>query len=221
MNLREKSIHKLVRMTQGRVWASVEPLGQIVVRYSQSSSPTYALLKADQQNGGGVCAALSAHWMHQASRGGSLMDDLIRNDGGLDAGLFAQVANLQTRSILGADQDRIIYGELTNQFGLRALPTRDREGGNPSAAELAEAISGNTRGIVLYRYISFVGRGGGHAVAAAVTDNDITYFDPNYGQFHFDSLDRFRQWFPRYWSRSQYDLGLSKSYSVESYIPQN
>ena len=54
----------------------------------------------------------------------------------------------------------------------------------------------------------------GHAMAAYVGSHDVTFFDPNYGEFWFPSQDKFTTWFTQYWSMSEYDKIFKDFYLV-------
>ncbi|WP_299584851.1 YopT-type cysteine protease domain-containing protein [uncultured Microbulbifer sp.] len=70
---------------------------------------------------------------------------------------------------------------------------------------------------------SFWTKPAGHAEtknSAWVTQN-IAFFDPNVGEFWFESRASFFNWFSQsFWYQSMYAAGLSGSYAVRSYVPR-
>ena len=58
----------------------------------------------------------------------------------------------------------------------------------------------------------------GHTIAAYVNENSgVTFFDPNFGEFHFSDKEQFSKWFTNsFWENSMYHypLGVGQSFSV-------
>lgn len=67
-----------------------------------------------------------------------------------------------------------------------------------------------------YKELNITGPGGGHACAAWVGE-DVTYFDPNYGEFWFPTTTAFRYWFFNYWAASMYPNKAGKFYEIVTY----
>jgi hypothetical protein len=67
-----------------------------------------------------------------------------------------------------------------------------------AGALMAQEIAPNYRGVGRYKQFSFHYSGGGHAVAAWVAQ-DVCFFDPNYGEYWFETTAGFRRWFPQFW----------------------
>ncbi len=68
-----------------------------------------------------------------------------------------------------------------------------------------------------YRRITFEGGLGAHAIAAWVADN-VCFFNPNFGEFSFDSRVKFRRWFLNvFWDQSLYSKILGGRWQVTEY----
>jgi YopT-type cysteine protease-like protein len=86
------------------------------------------------------------------------------------------------------------------------------------ASSLADDIcAGTARDTGHYQKIGVEGKGGAHAMAAWVA-NDVCFFDPNFGEFWFETKDAFKKWFTSYfWKSSMYAMALSGSYHIRAY----
>ena len=68
-----------------------------------------------------------------------------------------------------------------------------------------------------YRMIGIFGSSDAHCMCAFV-GTDVAFFDPNFGEFHFNSRAEFATWFGEvFWKRSFYDWALNQSYSIRDY----
>ena len=84
------------------------------------------------------------------------------------------------------------------------------------AGEIARAIT-NSPGS--YKMIGITGPRFAHAMAAW-SDQDVSFFDPNFGEFWFARPADFHAWFPLFWQLAGYAtpmLGLSESYEIDEY----
>ncbi|MBW2279888.1 MAG: hypothetical protein JRG76_04250 [Deltaproteobacteria bacterium] len=107
--------------------------------------------------------------------------------------------------------------------GLRVMGDKALLGGTGetrvfTSQALASAIC-DSAGHDAGRYLKsgIEGTAGGHSMAAYVA-GDVCFFDPNFGEFWFESHQMFKSWFTGYfWHASMYSVGLSGSYSVRSY----
>jgi YopT peptidase len=85
------------------------------------------------------------------------------------------------------------------------------------AQELAREI---VRGFGTYKMIGMSGAHFAHA-CAAWSERDVAFFDPNFGEFWFETTDAFVNWFPHYWHAAGYGtptIGLSESYETWEYF---
>ncbi len=84
------------------------------------------------------------------------------------------------------------------------------------ARTLGEEIA---RGFGTYKTVGFSGPHFAHA-CAAWSHRDVTWFDPNFGEFWFEDRAAFIEWFPTFWHTAGYgtpQIGLSESYDVREY----
>lgn len=97
-----------------------------------------------------------------------------------------------------------------------------RAGGSRSghAARIATAIANDIQnGSGHYAIIEISGPREGHAMAAWIS-NDVTFFDPNFGEFYFSDKADFIRWFPTFFRKSFYYLpifGLCERYATIFY----
>ncbi|MBU6954719.1 YopT-type cysteine protease domain-containing protein [Hahella sp. HN01] len=84
------------------------------------------------------------------------------------------------------------------------------------SADIGRAITSSAKS---YKMIGIAGPNFAHAVAAW-SDTDVTFFDPNFGEFWFPTTNAFQGWFPRFWHLAGYGtpaIGLSDSYEIMEY----
>lgn len=80
-----------------------------------------------------------------------------------------------------------------------------------------DICAGTARDTGHYQKIGAAGKGGAHSMAAWVA-NDVCFFDPNFGEFWFETKDAFKDWFTNYfWKSSMYSVALSGSYHLRAY----
>lgn len=69
-----------------------------------------------------------------------------------------------------------------------------------------------------YKKIALYGSMLGHSVSAYINKNTVIYFDPNFGEFEFNKINNFIEWFvDKYWSKSLYKDILNKNFSVDHF----
>lgn len=208
------------------------------VAYSQSLEPTSSLMKTLPYTSKGICQALSAKWIAEHANDGSLWNWLF--DTGSTTVKPAAVANLMinfTESVqrtgrlanpttrdkdTGGDfyQDFVtdkylrLYGLTRRQAAqgrfMGSMKNRLPVGaaGHQLASRFQESWL-NARG-GSYILISIMGNGG-HAMAAYV-GKDIAFFDPNFGEFWFPSINEFYSWFKGFWRCSGYHRSFDTFY---------
>ena len=81
-------------------------------------------------------------------------------------------------------------GSLSHDSGFTSANSRLLRG-----RQIATALAENPG---CYKQLSFHRSGGGHATALWVGD-DVTFFDPNYGEFWFERRANFQRWFELFW----------------------
>lgn len=236
----DKTVHAVTGSRVGPVRQSVASYrGQCVFPFSQCLAPVVTQITVHGDTSGGVCESLSAHWIKYHSEGGSLWNWLYPNGALSEQHLF-HVMTLQQAGVL-EDQDRITEAWLgthniqpvsQNVFGgaypngrggntIRGISNPRRDTGqsglfSPSAVA-REIIADRTGGAGCYKKISFEGVMAAHTMAAWVAQ-DIAFFDPNFGEFWFESRNSFFNWFTSsFWYSSMYAAGLSGSYEIRSY----
>ncbi|WNZ56521.1 YopT-type cysteine protease domain-containing protein [Microbulbifer sp. MKSA007] len=213
--------------------------GQLTYNFSQCKDPVKAQITIHEDTSGGVCEALSAFWIKHHSDGGSLWDWLMPA-GALDEQHLFHVMTLQQAGTQD-NQDRTteawlstqnIFPTSQNVFGgafpngrggntIRGIHNPRRAQGQSGVfspnALAREIILDQTGGAGCYKKIGLDGTFAGHAMAAWVAQ-DITFFDPNFGEFWFESRNSFFNWFTQsFWHNSMYSVGLSGGYEVRSY----
>jgi hypothetical protein len=184
--------------------------------------------KASGAKWGGVCKALSVYWiaMHanDADFWGWLMEggwgqaervnmvcDLHGAYSNRDKKLSTDAWTAQTLGRVGIIEQRSTVGG----GSLKTVGVSNQKfGGNSqyAGAIFAKSIAPAYKGIGRYKQFSFHRKGGGHAVCAWVAQ-DVAFFDPNYGEYWFETTAGFRQWFAQFW-----DMTYGSRYTGEWYI---
>lgn len=216
--------------------------GHCTFEFTQCKPPVSTTLAANAETSGGVCEALSAHWIRYHAIEQSLWNWLIV-DGAVDlAKLQQHVMALQISGQNADNQDAASEAWLRQQGVLRiqqnstaASSTHRRLGfiqhqglhlGASQAGttsffarnDLARAIlQDTTGGAGCYKKLGLTGKAGAHAMAFWVAQ-DVVFFDPNFGEFYFKERAGFYNWFTQsFWHRSLYSAGLSGSYDLLPY----
>ncbi|WP_245555210.1 YopT-type cysteine protease domain-containing protein [Hahella ganghwensis] len=95
---------------------------------------------------------------------------------------------------------------------------RGRQSRSDFSADIAHGITSSSGS---YKMIGIEGSNFAHAMAAW-SDQDVSFFDPNFGEFWFARPEDFHAWFPRFWQLAGYAapmVGLSESYTIDEYAP--
>jgi hypothetical protein len=157
----------------------------------------------------GVCKALSVYWLGFHANDEDFWGWLT-NNGFIRVDVAAHIITEHQESTKGAGQSAWERNILAT---VGVIP----QAGGTSFDQDTSSLSGVVRGRTIaqaiapdkgrwgYKSISYrrVGATGGHATVAWV-GQDVTYFDPNYGEFWFENRANFRTWFSRYWAISGY-----------------
>ena len=184
-----------------------------------------------------MCQALSNKWIADHANGGSLWNSIYAN------GVFQQgvIANLmmqfidsvgqgpgkQQRQMFGnqdihAEKYLFHYGVVRRQdivSGRRHYFSAAAQ--QPTAAlglHIANSLcgpQGNKNSGGAYQLIYIYGASGAHAMAAW-TAEDVSFFDPNFGEFWFQNPAKFREWFKDFWTASGYSRSYTK-YELRSF----
>ncbi|EKO3831773.1 YopT-type cysteine protease domain-containing protein [Vibrio harveyi] len=230
--LGDRILHALVSTKTASLRNSVaKHNGEVTMQLSQVTGSIKNAILKDTNTSGGCCEALSAHWMKARAEGSNLGEQLFQSGTASDKGklnkeTMQSVAQLQTDGMLGNHQETITEGWLRSnniESPYRELGSLSRVSGQTSrgkngAAELAAKIVDNGPKTSLFKKIGLEGPSNAHAVAAAVDGDNVTFFDPNFGEFSFSSKEDFTNWFTQdFWHKSGYDLpkfGLSGEFSI-------
>lgn len=178
----------------------------------------------------GVCKALSVYWIFFHALDQDFWGWLYSGKSKIDATKAAKIIDLhgsyKTRA-KGLSKDGWTDGKL---WGAKLIPRKEIVGGArlrlsavadqaPLVAGLAMAEAVASQGYEggSYKQLSFHSpKGGGHAVAAWV-ERDVAFFDPNYGEYWFETKEGFRQWFGQFWVETGYGAKYSSEYNYTSY----
>ncbi|PVZ68362.1 YopT-type cysteine protease domain-containing protein [Pelagibaculum spongiae] len=222
--------------------------GSCTSAFTQTSKELARYICKNKDASGGICEALVAHWMYHHTQGGSLWDHICL--GGdvkkLNGREIQKIAVLQAYGANAEDQDVLSeqwlatkglipihfsisggdgYTRGTNQRFFsgasgRRISRNDESVTTTDSNALAKAICSLASKSGGYRKIGIEGRSGGHAMAAYVGD-DVLFFDPNYGEFWFETHNLFIEWFSKaFWNKSLYATyiaGLSRKYEIRHY----
>lgn len=209
------------------------------VPYSQCVEPTNTLINMLPYTSDGICQALAAKWIAEHANGGSLWNWLFAP--GSTNIKQAAIANLMinfsestvrkgkvaNRSLKGKSTGGDVYQDfVTDKYlGLYGVMRRQATSGafmgsmnNPiNVGAQGHALASRFQESWLcakggsYILISILGDDGGHAMAAYV-GQDIAFFDPNFGEFWFPSINEFFPWFLTFWRTSGYDKDFDEFY---------
>ena len=210
---------------------------------TQCADPMKSMIFQDADTAGGVCESLSAHWIKYHAEGDSLWNWLCDGNGMVKAGPVWDVMHVQRRGMNGGpgQNQNVMTDRYLRENGIQRLPTnrgRVMMNGAMRAYAYAEEYQGRTgffsaqdlgndiirdattaggRTGGQYKKIGISGRMGAHAMAAWVAE-DVAFYDPNFGEFWFETKQQFVAWFNgEFWRRSLYCAGLSGEYDICTY----
>jgi hypothetical protein len=166
--------------------------------------------------GTGICQALVNYWLADHASGSSLWTRLYDGgkfqpeailDIGRQQGLFGQPDGLGTS---GKILQKLRSEAWLERRGLRMITQQPYTGGDRGdlrgwriGYDIANKGMANKPG-GCYRMISFTSGTISHVVCAWV-QRDVAFFDPNYGEFWFESREKFVPWFQTFWDTDTYD----------------
>lgn len=214
------------------------------VPYSQSLEPTATLIKMMPQTADGICQALCAKWIAEHANDRSLWNWLcvpgttnVRqgmitnlmvnfNESVTDdkrSGAFNRTARASKGEKNLIRQDMITNRYLQMYGVIRRGMARGKMGrthsysngnamGNRMAADLDPDL---WNGQNFYILISILGAGGGHALCAFVGRNDIAFFDPNFGEFYFETRAKFKAFMRNFWKTTGYKDDFNAYYLMD------
>lgn len=203
--------------------------GQCTWHFSQCFNPVRPLIAKSARTRKGICEILSAKWVCEGYHGRSLETWLTAPAGGLDLAKLSLLA--QVFGTGRANQ------AATTEAWIRANGVAPRNfentGGAANAAQKFEVdddllgdLSGKFNNInfakPLFALIDVeednqtLGHMG-HTMAVKaepITAASFLYFDPNYGEFRFNSWNGFKDWFLWYFRKSHYRYCMGKGYRL-------
>jgi YopT peptidase len=212
--------------------AAAKHNGQCTWAFSQCQNPVRSLIGKSSKSAGGICEILAAKWVCEGVRNSSLQTWLTTANGSLDQAKLSLLAQ-----VFGTGSDK---QEETTEAWMRAngVPPRDNGrynefGGSQDATckfdpendllgDIKKRAGNNKITKPLFALITineenrFLGYKG-HIMAVKVepiTGNSYLYFDPNFGEFSFNSWGGFKDWFLYYFRKSHYQKFMGKGYKL-------
>ncbi|CNK84434.1 T3SS effector cysteine protease YopT [Yersinia pseudotuberculosis] len=204
--------------------------GNINFKFAQTKGAFLHKIIKHSDTASGVCEALCAHWIRSHAQGQSLFDQLYvgGRKGKFQIDTLYSIKQLQIDGCKAdVDQDEVTLDWFKkNGISERMIERHcllrpvDVTGTTESEGldQLLNAIL-DTHGIGYgYKKIHLSGQMSAHAIAAYVNEKSgVTFFDPNFGEFHFSDKEKFRKWFTNsFWDNSMYHypLGVGQRFRV-------
>jgi len=213
--------------------------------YSQCLEPTATLIKTLPGTAGGICQALAAKWIAEHANDGSLWNWLCTpGTSNVQQGKIANLMINFNESITtnrgsgafnstvsrsgsqgGMAWQDVVTEKYLAQYGVirrgmaqakmnssRSMNSGTGVGLGSSLARKLDPALWNGQGF--YILISIMGNGG-HALAAYVGRDDVAFFDPNFGDFYFDSRAKFKSFMRKFWEASGYVNDFNSYYLLD------
>ena len=170
----------------------------------------------DQTYIGGMCHPMSMYWLALRSRGEKSFFEWLKPNGTWDKGAInvlvvktGMYKNNKNQHVSAADHkqfdDRFFAHYNLNRYGA-ALSGLDN---------VLSYIDRKTAG---YHMISLSGPNSGHAVAAHVTPNgESAFFDPNYGEYSFESPLFLGSFMKAFMTHSEYRTKYTENQKIETF----
>jgi hypothetical protein len=198
--------------------------GKVSFAFSQNESAFTDVLDRDSLTAGGVCDALCWHWLAAQARSVATFSQM-HPGGRFTSETMASVLALQAE---GLEKDASqTYGGMgwllqSNPPGDQLVIQGSSRTGEMQPASELDAMLDNLLGDDPTEHSRFgrimldgkrMGMELAHTVTVAIRppNGDITYFDPNFGEFTFPNRKAFRAWFDEYLVASDY----AKSFSAQ------
>ena len=187
---------------------------------------------------GGVCKALTLYWMAYHANDWDFWSWLFADNGHLHTWNAAAVCDLQGaytddprynggvrgRRAAGLTKFQFMRDvlrrsglvERKDPFGV-SMSINNQWARGDGGRVIGQAIAPDyVAGKAMYKQISIHGSAGGHAVCAWVAE-DVMFFDPNYGEYWFETPAQFRRWFNFFWHESGYYRAFSMDYTIHCF----
>ena len=168
----------------------------------------------------GVCKAMSTFWMANHANDEDFWGWLIQ-DGFVKVSSAAMLIDAHKQSKANGNQT-LWENNILKTVGIilqghsNAMIFEDVDTGATPYGRAVQMVNRILKGRWGYRSISIHREGGGHAMAAWV-GQDVCFMDPNYGEFWFETVDGFRNWFIDFWVTSGYATKYDVDCQVLSY----
>ena len=191
--------------------------------FSQVVGPVRNLINSHPEARGDICGMLSAKWLEQHAKGGSLIDwmsgrEPYEIESFVDHNKVRQLMQLSGSSKQNSATENWLRsnGVIKRRDLMRGMTLLDGErfhqprlaSSHPGRPGFAAAIA---RDIIqskgCYKIIGINGPQSTHAIAAW-SDDDVSFFDPNFGEYWFAQPQDFVSWLPFFWYSAGYDLPL-------------
>ena len=179
----------------------------------------------------GVCKALSVYWIFFHSLDQDFWGWLYGPDGRIQAPQAAKIIDLHDaykNRTHGLSKDgwtdeklaqaRLIpRADIVSGKRLRLSGIADQSNAYLAGRLIGDSIAPQSYEGGSYKQLSFHRPGGGgHAVAAWV-ERDVAFFDPNFGEYWFETKSGFRQWYGQFWVVSGYGAKYTGEYNFSAY----
>lgn len=202
--------------------------GACTKRFDQGSNSRRAGLGGIQGVDGGVCFAFSLLWASSHIQEESLWDNIFSRNNKVNKDDGNAMVDLQKEYEMNPKNDFQLLKIAMEGMGY--IPTTKFINGSSRLVEagpimthprvaasiLAESISSNSREGGSYKFFRMSRTGEAHITVAWVAE-DVAFFDPNYGEFWFETRAGFRNWFVEYWgSITDYGWTFNK-YNISTF----
>jgi len=243
-------LHSLVGHKVPAVQHSVQASGGFCTwQFSQVQDPVKSLICSYSDISGGICEMLAAKWLEAHAKNGSIVNWMLDAGGQVNPDRVRQLmqwfvigTTMRAGAMAGCPGNGAQGHSMVTEQWLRThgvVRRRHISGGTPLlgggvyhlprnavgqrghprpnfAGEIARAIT-NSPGS--YKMVGITGPRFAHAMAAW-SDQDVSFFDPNFGEFWFARPADFHAWFPLFWQLTGYAtpmLGLGEFYEIDEY----
>jgi len=243
-------MHSILGFRVNGVQASAKQFqGYCTWPFSQVVSPVKNLICSYPDTSGGICEMLAAKWLEQHAKGGSIVNWISSSGDVTEVDnnkvrqlmqLFAVGTTMRSGAMVGKPQTGRVNQDLATETWLRSqgvIKRRQLTGGvpllgggyyhpsrgasaQPGRQDFSTAIA---RDIIQskgsYKIIGINGPQFSHAMAAW-SDEDVSFFDPNFGEYWFARPQDFVSWLPNFWYSAGYDmpvLGLNSGYVIQEF----
>ncbi len=169
--------------------------GEVLQVFEQNVSTGFGILNLDKATAKGACDGLSTYWLAARKQNQDFWTWVRK-----PTSIVKVRDYMKHYAGTKFDNDIEKAGTVFKPLGMAVK----REGTTGFKPWDPQGVAMELIGSGGYKKIGFDGPGGGHAIAAFVSDAECLFFDPNYGEAWFETKMNFAYFFVKFWNSNHF-----------------